>query len=73
MLCTLVKSSHPSAIINLISDIGAYSVILITSVVIPALTFGISFDFPISVKDIAFACLHPSITTFLAIEKKKKV
>ncbi len=72
MLWTLVKSSHPSAIINLIRDIGAYSVILITSVVMPALTFGISFDLPISVNDIALACLQPSITTFLAIEKTKE-
>ena len=55
--------------INLIRDIGAYSVILITSWLKPAFMFGMSFDFPISVNDMAFACLHPSMTIFLAIKK----
>jgi hypothetical protein len=56
-----VKSSQPSAMINLIEFIGALSLMVTDSFWRVELRWGSSFDSPILTNVLLAACLHPSM------------
>jgi hypothetical protein len=66
--CTLVKSSQPSWITNLMEFIGALSVMVTDSFCIPEFLYGSSLLSPILTKVLLVACLQPSMRILRAIK-----